>query len=270
MERENQQNRENIPISIVIPTYERPFLLRRLLHSIAMQTYKEFEVFVIDDASSQEKEYRTLIEDFSELIPRLSYHRNRINYGPCYTRNKGIDMAKGTWVALVDDDDEWKLTKLEKQIALAKTVSSKVGIIYTWCEAVDDRKVIWEYHNSLEGDVLPALLKECFIPSPSALVRREALFVAGCFDLRMPSCQDWDMWTRICVKGYQVACVKSVETLYHKHSLPTVGTSPKAPLGYNLFWEKHKELYKKYHPLLYYKKECRRFLKRCLKASENS
>jgi glycosyltransferase involved in cell wall biosynthesis len=254
------EKEEQTAISVVIPTYERPFLLKRLLHSIAKQTYTHFEVHVIDDASSQEKEYRKVLEDFEELIPVLTYTRNGTNRGPCYTRNRGIDIANGSWIALVDDDDEWKPTKLEKQVALIQKVDRKVGIIYTWCEAIDERKVVWEYRNSLEGEVLPELLKECFIPSPSALVKREALLVAGCFDPRMPSCQDWDMWTRICSKGYEVACVKSVETLYHKHSLPTVGTSPKAPLGYELFWEKHKHLYKKYHPYLYYKKEWRRFL----------
>ncbi len=253
-------------VSIVIPTYERPELLDRLLRSIAQQTYRDFEVIVVDDASSCCEANLRVIGLFGGIFDCLRYVCNRENMGAPWSRNRGIELAQGELIAFVDDDDEWMSEKLHKQVQLFLQSSDKLGIVYTWTQAVKDERVCWEYKENISGHAIREILTECFIPSPSVLVRRSALYDAGLFDPFLPSCQDWDMWTRILEKGYHCDVVPSFLTIYHKHNLPTIGGSPKATLGYNLYETKHLHLYRRYHPFRYLKK----LVKRGIKAFQRS
>lgn len=236
-------------VSVVIPTYERPNMLARLLESIAKQTRIPDEVLLVDDGSKAD--YTKVVSHFQSILPNLVYVKNRKNRGAPHSRNQGILKAKGEWIALVDDDDEWRPSKLEKQLALSD--EKEVGIIYTWTEAVKDGEVVLSYKAKNEGRVLADLLLECFIPSPSVLVRRSALLEAGLFDESFTSCQDWDMWTRVVACGYLCKVVESFETIYHKHDLPTIGTSLKAREGLIAYYKKHRRHYRKYHKIKYLK-----------------
>jgi glycosyltransferase involved in cell wall biosynthesis len=227
-------------VSIVIPTYNRPILLDRLLFSISLQTHTRFEVIVVDDNSENIKDYNEVISKYRSILDNFIYLRNDTSKGAPYCRNKGIEIANSEYIALVDDDDEWLPNKLEEQIKLFINSNEKLGIVYTWTDAVNENNTIaYEYRSNIEGYALKEILKECFIPSPSVMVRKKAIVEAGLFDETFPSCQDWDMWTRIMLKGYSCAVVKSVQTIYHKHNGPTIGKSPRAKLGYKMFYRKH-------------------------------
>ena len=252
-------------ISIVIPTFERPQYLERLLNSISKQTWQDFEVIVVDDCSEQKNAYLKVIEKFQISLPSLTYMRNTQNQGAPYSRNRGIDEAKGSLIALVDDDDEWMPDKLSLQHALFEKGDDRLGLVYTWTKAMKNGKVVHQYDSEYCGNSLRELLLECFIPSPSVMVKKQALTDAGCFDTALPSCQDWDMWTRILAKGYTCAVVKSFETLYHKHDGETIGSSPHASKGYELYYQKHMSLYKKYHKRLYSKMLLKKGVKKIIK-----
>ena len=227
-------------VSIVIPTYKRPDYLDRLLKSIKNQTFKEFEVIVIDDNSPNYDEYERIINKYSIVFEEFKFLRNDENKGAPHSRNKGITEAKYDLVALVDDDDEWLPLKLEKQIELFKKSTDKVGVVYTWTDVINEnRDVMHEYRSNLEGFLKKEILEDCFIPSPSVMVRKKAILDAGLFDERFPSCQDWDMWTRIIFKGYEVKVVKEVVTLYNKHSGESIGLSKNANIGYLMYYKKH-------------------------------
>lgn len=244
-------------VSIVIPTYERPDFLDRLLSSIAKQTFTDYEVIVVDDASKQKNEYQEVVSKYENV----NYLRNDKNLGAPLCRNLGIQLAKADLVALVDDDDEWLPQKLEKQIEYLDQSSKNIGIVYTWAEARKEGRVLYRFQADWEGEVLPRLLMECFIPSSSVLVKKKALLQAGLFDPMMPSCQDWDMWTRILALGYDLGVVKSFETIYHKHDRKTIGGSVNAKKGYALFYDKHMPLYKKHWKLFYWKRRLKKILK---------
>jgi len=248
-------------VSVVIPTYNRPHFLDRLLQSVENQTFRDFEVIVVDDCSCQEKVYQKLIGQYQQIFPSLTYLRNETNSGAPYTRNRGISAAKGDFIALVDDDDEWLPQKLEKQVDRFENGTPELGLVYTWTKAMDQNKVCLEYTSNYEGCPLPELLLECFIPSPSVMVRKSAIIETGLFDTNMPSCQDWDMWTRILVKGFTCEVVKSFETIYHKHGDETIGSSPQAARGYELYYQKHLPLYKKYHKKKYIRMKTNQLLR---------
>lgn len=226
-------------VSIIIPTYKRPDLLERLLDSINKQTYKKFEVIIVDDNSPNVNEYELVIRKYSELFNEFSFFRNKINSGAPFSRNFGINKAKYDLIALVDDDDEWMEEKLFKQVEVFKN-NLDIGIVYTWTKIVEKDNLVGNYSSEIEGNALSQILKECFIPSPSIMLRKEVFLKSGFFDTNFPSCQDWDMWTRIILNGYKCKVVKEYLTIYHKHEQETIGNSAKAILGYKLYYKKHK------------------------------
>ncbi|MFQ9018216.1 MAG: glycosyltransferase family 2 protein [[Clostridium] symbiosum] len=224
-------------VSIIIPTYRRPDYLKRLLDSIEEQTYRNFEVIVIDDHSENQSVYKEVIGQYKNKFS-LYYESNSQNMGAPYSRNRGIDLAKYDYIALVDDDDEWTKDKLEEQ--LKSFSNSKIGISYTWADAIGEQGMeIYCYRANISGNAKKEILKECFIPSSSVMVTKKAICAAGKFDEKFPACQDWDMWTRIIFRGYEVAVVKQVLMIYHKHSGATIGKSPRAKKGFQYYYKKH-------------------------------
>lgn len=227
-------------VSIVIPTYNRSSLLVRLLESIHLQTYKNYEIIIIDDNSLNKEKYNEIIEDYKSIFNELIYVRNNKNMGAPYSRNRGIKLAKFDLIALVDDDEEWLPDKLQKQVEVFDSSSKKVGIVYTWANVVDNNgRIIYKYRSEIEGNPIYNIVKENFICSSSVMVKKKAIMKGGLFDENLPSCQDWDMWLRILKKGYHCKVIKELLTLSYKHDKPSIGKSKYAKIGYRLFYIKH-------------------------------
>lgn len=242
-------------ISIVIPTYKRPDFLDRLLKSIANQTFKDFEVIVIDDNSPNYEDYLPVIEKYKRIFKEFKFLRNSENRGAPYSRNRGIKEAKYDLIALVDDDDEWLPKKLEKQFEIFKSSDENLGLVYTWTDAIDENgNVVYKYRSEIEGNPKKEILKKCFIPSPSVMVRKKAIVEAGLFDESFPSCQDWDMWTRIIFQNYKIRVIKDVLTLYHKHSSGNIGLSQRAKEGYMKYYVKNLLNYKAEYSWIFFVK----------------
>lgn len=228
-----------MPVSIVIPTYDRPEKLDELLSSIIAQTYKEFEVIIINDNSKQKKEYDAIIEKYKKGCD-LTYYFNNRNKGAPYCRNKGIIESKYDLIALTDDDDLWSPNKLLKQVDLFNRSQEKVGLIYTWANVVDEKgEILYKFDSNISGKSYRNILKECFIPSSSVMVRKQCIIDAGLFDESLPSCQDWDMWTRMFKYGYQSDVIKEELVTIRKHKDDRIGTSSNAKKGYLIFYRKH-------------------------------
>lgn len=227
-------------VSIVIPTFNRPDYLSRLLDSIAKQTFKDYEVIVVDDNSPNSAEYTAVIDHFQAKLPALTYLHNTSNMGAPYSRNRGIETARYELIALVDDDDEWLDEKLAKQVEIFSKSDDRLGLVYTWTDAVDETgSVVYRYRSTIKGNAIKEILQECFIPSPSVMVRASAIKKAGLFDVTFPSCQDWEMWTRILISGYTCDVVDSVATKYHKHNSGSIGFGKKAKIGYKKYYKKY-------------------------------
>lgn len=187
---------ENTPcISVVIPTHNRANLVGRAIKSVLSQTFEDFELIVVDDASSDDTE--EVVKQFQDS--RIKYVRHQKNMGAPATRNTGIRIAKGTYIGLLDDDDVWLPTKLEKQTTKFRDVSSKVGLIYCGLEVKrdDGNGIEAVYYPEYRGDVRIRLLKGTTIGSPTPLIKAECFQKVGVFDESLKSCQDWDMWKRI-------------------------------------------------------------------------
>lgn len=226
-------------ISIVIPTYKRANYLDDLLRSIQTQTFQDFEIIIVDDCSPNQDEYKKVIEKYNSKFKALTFLVNKQNLGACHSRNKGIKKAKYDLIALVDDDDRWLPKKLENQVNMF-TQYPDTDIIYTWADAVDENgKIIDKYRAEIEGNPKSQILKNCFMPSSSIMVKKQSIVSIGMFDESMPSCQDWDMWTRMILNGAKVKVVKQINTIYQKHNNASIGSNPKLYKGYMIYFRKN-------------------------------
>lgn len=111
--------------SIVTATYNRPELLERMITSVLNQTYTDWELLITDDSTNNET--ARLIEQYAKN-PKIIYQKNEENRGVGYTRNRGIDIAKGVWVTFLDDDDYYADISCLEQIFADITQNNK----YPW------------------------------------------------------------------------------------------------------------------------------------------
>lgn len=228
-------------ISIIIPTYNRPNRLENLLESIKEQTYKNFEVLVIDDNS-------TLKEKNKKICAKYSFVRfflNKENKWAPYSRNKWIKNAKYDILCFVDDDDIWNKEKLEKQYNLISI--NNYWLVYTWANVIDHNwDIIYKMNKSYNWDISKLLLIKNFIPSSSVMIKKECFKKVWFFDETFPACQDWEMWFRIS-KKYNIWVIKESLIDVNKHMWESIWKSKKASLWYIKFTKKYyKDFIKKW------------------------
>ena len=113
-------------VSVIIPTFNRAYCLRRSIDSVLAQTFTDFELIVVDDGSTDNTS--ALLETIGD--PRLRVLRHPTNKGVAGAINTGIRNAKAAIIALQDSDDEWVETKLEYQMEVMRTADDKLGVIY--------------------------------------------------------------------------------------------------------------------------------------------
>lgn len=183
-------------ISIVIPTYNRARFLGRSVRSVLNQTYKNFEVIVADDASTDDT--AEIIKTFKD--DRIRYIRHESNAGAAAARNTGIKVSRGEYVAFQDSDDEWLPEKLEKQMALFEQVSTETGVVYTGFWRVRNNQKTYIPPDGIkqkEGYIHRELLKRNFVSTQTVVVKKECLEKSGLFDERLPRLQDWELFIRL-------------------------------------------------------------------------
>ncbi len=246
-------------ISIVMTTCKRePQIVERAVRSIAAQTYKEWELIVIDD-SPNDYEYRNEVKTcvFSVINHKLEYVCNAENKGACYSRNIGLAKAKGNYLAYLDDDDEWLPEKLEKQVAVLENNDSQTALVYGPYykieEGKDGRQLILLEGKS--GIVYDALMENGnFIGGMSMpLLRTSCVKAVGGFDEFMQSAQDIDLWMRIS-KKYKVVYLEEPLVYYYFHAGEQITKNPQKKIaGLERLIEKNNEYLEK-HPNLLWKK----------------
>lgn len=108
------ENENNDLVSIIMPAYNCDDFIGITLDSVIAQTYKNWEVIVVDDCSTDNT--AAVVKSYIEKDPRIKYHKLERNSGAAVARNTAIDIARGRFIAFLDSDDVWLPTKLEKQI----------------------------------------------------------------------------------------------------------------------------------------------------------
>jgi len=227
--------------SVVVPTRNRNSFLADALRSVLSQTFRDFEVLVVDDGSAEDPE--KVVRGFAD--PRVRYLRNARSPGACGARNTGILTARGEWVAFLDDDDWWLPQKLERTYHAIQDSPPEVGLIYTAYESYGDTTGrIWaQYRPGKEGQVLWDILYTNFIGCFSSVaVRKELLLQVGGLDEAYPAYQDTDLYVRIAQRA-MVTYVDEVLVRARKGDYGRISQSLRRRLkGYELFWHKYQDL----------------------------
>ena len=193
-------------VSVVIPVYNRATAVRRAIESVLRQTYQNFEIIVIDDASTDD----TVASVRSIGDPRLTVIRHARNRGGSAARNTGIRASSGEFVAFLDSDDEWLPGKIQRQLAVFARSDERVALVYTGAYRAHGNQ--WtEVHRPRRHDNLArALLLDNVVGETSVgMVRRGVLNELSGFDETLPARQDVDLWLRI-AERYRVEVVPDV------------------------------------------------------------
>lgn len=180
-------------ISVIVPTYNRAELLPRALKSIQLQKSVEWECVVVDDGStdSTSRVMQTFLED-----QRFSYFVIS-RAGVSAARNRGLQIAKGQYIAFLDSDDEWMPHKLSEQLMYMQNGNWKIAQTREFWIRNGVRVNPPMYCEKFEGDLFAASLERCMITPSSVMMHRTLFEEYGVFDERLPACEDYDLWLRI-------------------------------------------------------------------------
>lgn len=184
-------------VSVIIPTYNRAELLRIAIESAINQTYKEIEIIVCDDKSTDHT--RGVIDSFKD--ERIKYILNKGNKGPSAARNTAILASKGEYIAFLDDDDEWFADKLQKQVEVLDDSKPHICGVYSnrlFIEKVSG-KVLSDNPGTdqLKGNLLYQLIIKSPIHTSTVVVRKGCLDEVGLFDESISYMEDYDLWIRL-------------------------------------------------------------------------
>ena len=182
----------NHRVSIIIPTYNRAEFLTEALNSIMSQTYKDFELIVVDDGSSDNT--KEVVKNFDGEIKYL-YRKNQ---GVSAARNLGINEAKGEFLSFLDSDDLWERNKLEKQIDFFDK-NKEAKVCYTdeiWVRK-GKRVNQMKKHAKYSGNIFEKSLPLCIISASSITIKKDVFARVGLFDESLIVCEDYDLWLRI-------------------------------------------------------------------------
>ncbi len=187
-------------VSVIIPSYNRAALLVEALESVFSQTWKDFEVIVVDDGSTDDT--ATRITPWLNRIRFLS----QPNRGVAAARNYGIGLATGEFICFLDSDDLWTPVKLEQQVAFAE-LHGQYALIATEIESFDlsgtvSNCVKSSMYDIRNGFVLEHLLFSNWIQTSTVMVRRDAILRTGGFDEDVGQFgEDWLLWMRIAAEA---------------------------------------------------------------------
>ena len=184
------QNRDGL-VSVIIPTYNRGWVVEAAVDSVLEQDYPHVELIVVDDGS---------MDDTPGL---LALYGNRItvcrqeNRGVSSARNRGIEKSSGELIAFLDSDDTWTPRKLSCQVAFFRNnpdalICQTEEIWIRNGKRVNPKKI----HQKLSGMIFEPSLNLCLVSPSSVMMRREFFDHVGLFDETLPACEDYDLWLR--------------------------------------------------------------------------
>ena len=220
-------------VSVIIPTYNRSKSIMKAIESVLNQTYKDLELIVVDDGSTDDTEQvLSKVDD-----ERLVYVKQK-NSGACVARNKGISLANGTYIALHDSDDEWHLDKLEKQVKVLESTGADL--------------VFCKYNKNEQGKpskIAPVLYKEGFLNpvvsvygiGTQTIIAKRQVFEDYQFDIDMPRFQDLELLFRIS-KKYSIYCMDEALVEFNLGDSSISKKPEKLYKACKLMCEKHPEI----------------------------
>lgn len=180
-------------ISIIMPAYNAERYIEESIESILLQTYTDWELIIIDDCSYDQTPY--ICKNYELNIENIRYVRNSSNKGVAESRNRGVSLARGEWIAYIDSDDCWHSQKLELQLRLA--VEKEACFIFTGSAFMNENSALLEYCLPVPEKVCyKELLKQNVISCSSVLICKD-LMLRYPMENGMKMHEDFAVWLKI-------------------------------------------------------------------------
>jgi len=214
-------------ISILLPTYNGSKYIEKAIKSVLQQSYKDWELIILDDASTDSTEAISI--KYVGLDPRIKYIKNETNLRLAQNLNKGIKLSSGIFIARIDEDDIWiDRNKLSKQIDFLNK-NPKCVLVGTGFEIIDEsgKKNIRHVVSPTEDTLLrKIILRHNPFCHSSVLFRKLDVVKIGGYDQQVTYGEDWDLWLRLGVMGtlatlsdIMVRYLQRKTSMSHKHTI---------------------------------------------------
>ncbi len=203
-------------VSVIIPTYNRARMLQKAVDSVLNQAFKDFELIVIDDGSTDET--LKILKDYQDRLKSVTIPHG----GVSAARNRGIEEAGGDFIAFLDSDDYWLPEKLAVQTDFFRRnpearICQTDETWYRHGKRVNPGK----RHQKSSGDIFYQSLRLCLVSPSTVMIRRDLFNDVGLFDESLPACEDYDLWLRISARFpvYLIGQSLTVKTGGHSDQL---------------------------------------------------
>jgi len=218
-------------VSVVIPTYNYGKYIEKAIDSVLAQTYKDFEIIVVDDGSTDNT--REIIETKYEDKVRYFYQENK---GAPAARNRGIEKSKGEYLVFLDADDYLAPSSLEDRVSILECDGDFAWVYSKW-QYVDTNgnvqnkafcKAPFAFRKKLRGHVFREMLCGTLINTSAVLIRKSSVIEVGGFDECLTAFQDYDLWLRVSLR-HNVEYVDKVLAYVGLHEGSISSTQPAYP-----------------------------------------
>ena len=214
-------------VSVIIPIYNSSKWIEKTIESVLCQTYGDLETVIVDDGSTDDT--AEIVKKYKNRAVRYFYQKNK---GVSAARNKGIEVAGGKYIALLDHDDLWMPEKIEKQLHIFNN-KPDTGLVYSDAFVIDENgRVLYRVFEKLEphsGKIYRNLFLVNFIPCLTAVIPKRVFEDVGLFPEEYTMAEEYDLFLRIAEK-YKIEYVKEPLAKYRVHGESI--SSRKFVLGY--------------------------------------
>jgi glycosyltransferase involved in cell wall biosynthesis len=214
-------------VSVIIPSYNCARYLGRAIDSVNAQTYKDYEILVVDDGSTDDT------KDVAMQYGRKVTYLYQQNHGVSTARNHAISKASGELLAYLDADDMWYPEKLERQVAFLDA-HQECGMVHGEMSVINEQDEILHlrFYEETKRDVpqgycVPKLLMRCHIQTLTVVERRSSFDRVGVFDDRLPIVQDYLHWIMIAAEGQAVGYLAEPLGKYRWRTGSLIGNYPR-------------------------------------------
>lgn len=197
-------------ISIIIPNYNTARYIAETLDSVFAQTFSDYEVVVLNDASPDTEQ---LHQELVPYLDRIVFVENEKNLGTSATRNLGVEIARGDVISFLDADDIWAPNYLEELIEFLKNGSFDMAYADCASFVANSRPATGLLHlNPEQGAVSRKMLIDgkCHILPSGTLIRKDTYLSVGGFDPGVSRTEDFDLWMRLLFAGKRIGHMKKI------------------------------------------------------------
>ncbi len=205
-------------VSVILPLYTvDQIMLKQAIESIITQSYRELELLVICDKTDEKMDL--ILDSYASTDSRIKIIRNPYRYGIPKSLNKGIQVSSGEYVARMDADDISLPNRIEREVEYLES-NKDVDIVFTRVKYIDERgkRTRGYSHFVSDKDIKTSLYIGCLLHHPTVMMRKELLKKTNCYYDEKRTVEDYDISTRLALRGANFHQIHDVLYLYRRHS----------------------------------------------------